>query len=170
MTHSSQTGSPSNPTLDGYGTLRWYPDEKLHRIDGPAIEDADGTRGWYVNGNPHMVDGPAIECADGTKEWWSNGWPISTPYSHVLTVAFALGLPIAPDVLPEIYKAMFETLGSQKAELDKLNSILNKYWPADVHKILARILSGHDMTIKPLAFALLKREPPPKSESISLIV
>ena len=30
--------------------LRWYLDGKLHREDGPAIENIDGTKEWYING------------------------------------------------------------------------------------------------------------------------
>ena len=32
------------------GELRWYLDGKLHREDGPAIENIDGTKEWYING------------------------------------------------------------------------------------------------------------------------
>ena len=32
------------------GDKNWYLDDNLHRIDGPAIEDADGSKHWYLNG------------------------------------------------------------------------------------------------------------------------
>jgi hypothetical protein len=38
----------------------WFQDDKLHRIDGPAIERADGTREWYRDGKRHREDGPAV--------------------------------------------------------------------------------------------------------------
>ena len=33
------------------GDKDWYLDDNLHRIDGPAIEDADGSKHWYLDGN-----------------------------------------------------------------------------------------------------------------------
>ena len=33
------------------GDKDWYVDDNLHRIDGPAIEDADGSKHWYLDGN-----------------------------------------------------------------------------------------------------------------------
>jgi hypothetical protein len=32
------------------GTTYWYKNDKRHREDGPAIEDADGSKEWYKNG------------------------------------------------------------------------------------------------------------------------
>ena len=55
------------------GTKRWYLNGKLHREDGPAIEDANGDKWWYRNGKLHREDGPAIEWADGNKRWFLNG-------------------------------------------------------------------------------------------------
>jgi hypothetical protein len=61
-------------TVDRDKTIRWYNDKKeLHRLDGPAIEDADGDKEWWVNGKRHRLDGPAIEWADGYKGWWVEG-------------------------------------------------------------------------------------------------
>jgi hypothetical protein len=60
-------------TVDEDKTTRWYNDkEKLHRLDGPAIEYADGDKVWYVDGKLHRLDGPAIEDA-GYKSWWVDG-------------------------------------------------------------------------------------------------
>jgi len=58
---------------DIFGTKRWYLNDELHRVDGPAIECANGTKYWCLNGKLHRIDGPAIECADGTKFWYLNG-------------------------------------------------------------------------------------------------
>ena len=55
------------------GTREWYLNGQRHRVDGPAIEWAEGTRIWYLNGQRHRVDGPAIECANGHREWWIEG-------------------------------------------------------------------------------------------------
>ena len=51
----------------------WYLNGKLHRVDGPAVANADGYKCWFLNGKLHRVDGPAIEYADGDKEWFVNG-------------------------------------------------------------------------------------------------
>jgi len=59
--------------VDDIGTKHWYQNNKLHRVDGPAIEYADGTKFWYVDGKCHRTDGPAIECASGTKSWYLDG-------------------------------------------------------------------------------------------------
>ena len=58
------------------GIIREYylVNNKLHNVDGPAVERADGTKEWYKNGKRHR-DGnlPAIEWSDGTKMWGKNG-------------------------------------------------------------------------------------------------
>ena len=59
--------------VDSYGSKLWYQNGKLHRLDGPAVEEADGSKRWYQNGKLHRLDGPAVEEADGTKEWWIEG-------------------------------------------------------------------------------------------------
>ena len=55
------------------GTKEWLLNGKIHREDGPAIEDANGSKHWYLNGKRHREDDPAIEYASGTKEWRLNG-------------------------------------------------------------------------------------------------
>lgn len=115
---------------------------------------ADGSVAWYFNGKRHRTDGPATERANGTKEWWINGWVISGAYSHVLTAAYDRGLPIPPEVLPDILKAMLQALNPGEQTV-RLNIILNKYWPIDVKKILATLFSDSDPDIKHLAFSLL---------------
>jgi hypothetical protein len=59
--------------INEYGDKFYYSDAAmkiLHRIDGPAVEDADGSKAWYVHGKLHRIDGPAIEYADGAKSWY----------------------------------------------------------------------------------------------------
>ena len=58
---------------DEYAT-RYYVDDKLHRVDGPAAEYTNGSKGWWINGQLHRQDGPAIENADGSKSWFINGY------------------------------------------------------------------------------------------------
>jgi hypothetical protein len=60
-------------TVDNVGTIRWYLDDKLHRLDGPAIEFANGGKHWYLDGKLNRLDGPAIEYADGGKCWYLDG-------------------------------------------------------------------------------------------------
>jgi hypothetical protein len=61
--------------VDIDGSKLYYSDKemtKLHREDGPAIEESNGYKAWYLNGQLHREDGPAAEDADGTKEWYLN--------------------------------------------------------------------------------------------------
>lgn len=57
---------------DADGHKFWYKENKLHRDDGPVIEWSDGEKNWYKEGKLHREDGPAIERADGTKEYYLN--------------------------------------------------------------------------------------------------
>jgi len=62
--------------IDKYGSKLYYKDRKMtirHRLDGPAVEDANGSKTWCVDGQLHRLDGPAIECADGHKAWYVAG-------------------------------------------------------------------------------------------------
>ena len=77
-------GTEVYKTKDGYrvedidGFKVWYNAKgKLHRLDGPAIEQPNGTKAWYVNGERHRLDGPAIEHAGGHKEWFVNDAQLS---------------------------------------------------------------------------------------------
>ena len=53
--------------------VRYYLNDKLHRIDGPAQEWANGYKEWCQNGKRHRIDGPAVEYSSGSKEWYQNG-------------------------------------------------------------------------------------------------
>ena len=59
------------------GTREWYLHGKMHREDGPAIEDANGSRGWYLNGKRHREDGPAVDWANGTRQWFLHGMKLT---------------------------------------------------------------------------------------------
>jgi hypothetical protein len=59
--------------VDDDGNKFWYINDKLHREDGPAVENANGSKYWYLNGDLHRTDGPSVEYADGSKEWYLNG-------------------------------------------------------------------------------------------------
>lgn len=58
--------------VDEQGTKRWYLNDNLHRIDGPAVEYPSGYKKWYLNGERHREDGPAITCSDEYKAWFLN--------------------------------------------------------------------------------------------------
>jgi len=58
---------------DSNGYKEWWLDGKLHREDGPAIEHANGDTYWYLDGKLHREDGPALEDFEGHKEWCLNG-------------------------------------------------------------------------------------------------
>ena len=58
------------------GAKYWHKMNKLHREDGPAIEDSDGNKEWWVNGVLHRIDGPAIIYSEGYKEWHFRGLKI----------------------------------------------------------------------------------------------
>lgn len=52
---------------------RYYnSDGKLHRVNGPALINADGSQFWYRDGNIHRDNGPAIIWPDGYQAWWVN--------------------------------------------------------------------------------------------------
>lgn len=60
------------------GTIKWYQNGNLHRLDGPAVEyeeghEEHGYKEWYQNGNLHRLDGPAIEWPSGSSEWYCHG-------------------------------------------------------------------------------------------------
>ncbi len=60
--------------IDEVGNIFWRnKGDRLHRLDGPAIEWIDGSKEWYQNGWIHRLGGPAIERVDGSKEWYQNG-------------------------------------------------------------------------------------------------
>ena len=63
--------------IDNDGNKSWYSNDKLHRENGPAIENVNGYKAWYINDKLHREDGPAIEWSDGYKCWYLNGKLVS---------------------------------------------------------------------------------------------
>lgn len=51
----------------------WMVNGKLHRLDGPAIDENNGHQEYWVNGKKHREDGPAIIDKNGYQEYWING-------------------------------------------------------------------------------------------------
>ena len=58
--------------IEPNGTKRWWQNDQLHRLDGPACEYANGDKYWYQYGKFHRLNGPAIEDANGYKAWCQN--------------------------------------------------------------------------------------------------
>jgi hypothetical protein len=55
------------------GDKYWYVDNKLHRVDGPAICASDREE-WFLNGRCSRPDGPSVVYFDGSRtEWWDDG-------------------------------------------------------------------------------------------------
>ena len=69
----------STLTINENGDKYWRnKKDKLHRIDGPAIEYVEGTNQWYQNGVLHRIDGHAIEYRNGDKSWFYNNLKFHT--------------------------------------------------------------------------------------------
>jgi len=63
----------NGPALEySNGSKYWYLNGKAHRENGPAIEFSNGSKFWLINNKKHREDGPAVDDIDGTKEWWLN--------------------------------------------------------------------------------------------------
>lgn len=51
------------------GSKYWYCDGRLHREEGPAIE-TESYRAWFIEGDLHRLDGPAIEWSNGMGDYY----------------------------------------------------------------------------------------------------
>ena len=52
------------------GTIKYYKNGKLHRVNDPAVILTDGSEFYYQNGKRHREDGPAVIDVDGTREFY----------------------------------------------------------------------------------------------------
>lgn len=52
---------------------RWYKNDLIHRINGPATIAKNGSKRWYQNGLIHRVDAPACFWNNGNLEWYFEG-------------------------------------------------------------------------------------------------
>ena len=50
----------------------WFQNNKLHRLDGPALILTTGPEVWFKDGKQHREDGPAVIVHD-SKAWWKDG-------------------------------------------------------------------------------------------------
>jgi hypothetical protein len=62
----------SKISIDEAGNKCHWLNGRVHRTDGPAIENSSGDRGWKLNGEWHREDGPAVEYINGTVAWYLN--------------------------------------------------------------------------------------------------
>lgn len=68
--------------VDLNGDIRWYQNDKLHRLDGPAI-DSPMQQEWYKEGELHRVDGPAYMVLDDeVYEWYIDGKRVTNPHEY----------------------------------------------------------------------------------------
>jgi hypothetical protein len=64
---ASCTETTARQLSDQAAPKNWLWDGKLHREDGPAVEEASGTKEWLWDGKLHREDGPADERRDGSS-------------------------------------------------------------------------------------------------------
>lgn len=69
--------------INAQGDSEWYVNNKLHRLEGPAIIDSKGNQYWFKEGRLHREDGPAVEKIDGTQRYYMNG--VEKKLSHSVT-------------------------------------------------------------------------------------
>jgi len=55
------------------GDKYWHYNDRLHRLNGPAVEFANGYKAYYINDKRHRLNGPAVEYVDGYKAYYING-------------------------------------------------------------------------------------------------
>ena len=57
------------------GGIQYYKDNKLHRLDGPAVIFESGLRWWFKEGKFHRTNGPAIYNTRerSTRIWFQEG-------------------------------------------------------------------------------------------------
>lgn len=59
--------------ISNSGTIWWFLNNNVHRVNGPAITSQSGIRYWLLNNNVHRVNGPAVIDQHGDVEYWING-------------------------------------------------------------------------------------------------
>lgn len=57
-----------------------------HAEDGPAVENFDGSQYWYVDDKLHRLDGPALICPVFGNEWWINGVRLSKEKENIMNI------------------------------------------------------------------------------------
>lgn len=62
-----------NGWYERLGDLNHYVNNKWHNEKSPAYIFDDGSKLWRQNDKVHRIDGPAIEWYDGDKDWYYRG-------------------------------------------------------------------------------------------------
>jgi len=75
-------------------------ENKLHRIDGPAIITALGAEHWMINDEYHRLDGPAIIWHSKQSNCWMIKNKIYTKSNHNKFVLFFVLEPRRIDLNP----------------------------------------------------------------------
>lgn len=52
-----------------------YRNGLIHHDSRPALRYLNGSFFWYKEDKLHRIDGPAVERSDKSKEWWIDGYP-----------------------------------------------------------------------------------------------
>lgn len=93
----------------------WYVAGFLHREDGPAEVTVDYVR-WRVYGVIHRTDGPATQFADGGREWVVDGREVDDSGAR--------------DELNRLYDAAGKTAVAAQAERERLQLVLSMWTPS----------------------------------------
>ena len=59
-----------NDQTNSNESIHYYSNNKLHREDGPAIENYNKEYHYYIDNKRHRIDGPAIEYPNGHKRYY----------------------------------------------------------------------------------------------------
>ena len=81
--------------VDDEGNKFHYVDDKLHRVDGPAIEYSDGGKEWFQFGKRHREDGPAMDFGNHRLFWYLYGEECTKKEYDVLLVSLKLYIKYA---------------------------------------------------------------------------
>lgn len=82
LSPSSSCRSSSFPCINPHGDISWRNNEQVyHRVNGPAVQNANGTEVWFIDDIIHRERGPALMYPNGEKQWWRHGELIKV-YRH----------------------------------------------------------------------------------------
>jgi hypothetical protein len=57
------------------GSVSYFENGNLHRLDGPAVTNTQGYKSWHFKGKRHNLNCPARIYSDGYAEYWIYGKP-----------------------------------------------------------------------------------------------
>ncbi len=56
--------------INVHGTKFWFNNNRLHRLDGPAMLSSDNDQYWFIDDNRHREDGPAILLSSNSEAFY----------------------------------------------------------------------------------------------------